>query len=219
MLDGTGLHTVPVLHRGPATAEELRALIGPSAFDSAFDNPATGKTDHLMEGLYARTEAGGFVTGRAKMVRPEFVEKVKQSEHWQHQAMVANQLAEGVKPSQSIARVAEIANAPKNGWTPSSSLAHCVLPSLLAMKKKSALKRTTPLYRQKTPRRNNPLSRKAPLRRDSSDAGSYSLREDSAEHLTSPRAALRRTFRWRWRARACRVERWLRARCSARIQS
>lgn len=95
MLDGTGLHTVPVLHRGPATEEELRALIGPSAFDSAFDNPITGRTDHLMEGLYVRTEAGGHVTGRAKMVRPEFVEKVKQSEHWQHKAMVPNQLAAG----------------------------------------------------------------------------------------------------------------------------
>jgi len=93
MLDGTGLHTVPVLHRGPAKAEELGALIGPSAFDSAFDNPVTGRTDHLMEGLYVRTEAGGHVTGRAKMVRPEFVEKVKQSEHWQHQAMVPNELA------------------------------------------------------------------------------------------------------------------------------
>ena len=96
MLDGTGLHTVPVLRRGPASAEEPRALIGPSAFDSAFDNPVTGRTDHLMEGLYVRTEAGGHVTGRAKLVRPEFVEKVKQSEHWQHQAMVPNQLAEGV---------------------------------------------------------------------------------------------------------------------------
>jgi hypothetical protein len=94
MLDGTGLHTVPVLHRGLATAEELRARIGPSAFDSAFDNPVTGRTDHLMEGLYVRTEADGHVTGRAKMVRPEFVEKVKQSEHWQHQVMVPNQLAE-----------------------------------------------------------------------------------------------------------------------------
>jgi hypothetical protein len=94
MLDGIGFHTVPVLHRGPATAEELRALIGPSAFDSAFDNPVTGRADHLMEGLYLRTEAAGHVTGRAKMVRPEFVEKVKQSEHWQHQAMVPNQLAE-----------------------------------------------------------------------------------------------------------------------------
>jgi hypothetical protein len=97
MLDGTGLHTVPVIHHGPVTAEELRTLIGPSAFNSAFDNPVTGRTDHLMEGLYVRTEADGYVTARAKMVRPEFVEKVKQSEHWQHKAMVPNQLAEGVE--------------------------------------------------------------------------------------------------------------------------
>ena len=95
MLDGTGLHTVPVLHRGPATAEELHALVGQSAFYSAFDNPVTGRTDHLMEGLYVRTEAGGQVTGRAKMVRPEFVEKVKQSDHWQHERMIPNVLAGG----------------------------------------------------------------------------------------------------------------------------
>ena len=35
------------------------------------------------------------VTGRAKFVRPEFVEKVKLSEHWQHQAMTANRIEEG----------------------------------------------------------------------------------------------------------------------------
>jgi len=95
LLEGTGIHTVPVIHRGAATADELRSLIGPSAFGSAFDNPLTGQMDHWMEGLYLRTEAEGRVTGRAKMVRPEFVEKVKQSEHWQHQAMVPNELAEG----------------------------------------------------------------------------------------------------------------------------
>lgn len=93
-LDGTGVHTVPVLHRGPVGEDELRALVGPSRFDSAFDNPLTGRTDDLMEGLYLRTEAGGMVTRRAKLVRPEFVEKVKQSEHWQHQAMVPNRLAD-----------------------------------------------------------------------------------------------------------------------------
>ena len=48
-----------------------------------------------MEGIYVRTEANGIVTGRAKMVRPEFVEKIKQSEHWQSQAIVPNRLAEG----------------------------------------------------------------------------------------------------------------------------
>ena len=95
MLDGTGLQTVLVIHRGRVTAGELQSLIGPSAFDSAFDNPTTASNDQLMEGLYLRTEAGGHVTGRAKMVRPEFVEKVKQSDHWQHQAMVPNELADG----------------------------------------------------------------------------------------------------------------------------
>ncbi|MBN9518432.1 RNA ligase family protein [bacterium] len=95
MLEGTGIHTVPVLHRGAIAEAELRALVGPSRFDSAFDNPLTGRTDDVMEGLYLRTEAGGRVTARAKFVRPEFVEKVKQSEHWQHQAMVPNRLAAG----------------------------------------------------------------------------------------------------------------------------
>ena len=97
VLEGTGIHTVPVIHSGVATADELRSLIGPSAFGSAFDNPVTGRTDHLMEGLYVRTEAGGHVTGRAKMVRPEFVEKVKQSEHWQRQTIVPNELKECVE--------------------------------------------------------------------------------------------------------------------------
>src|SRR5258708_3651486 len=96
-LEGTGIVTVPVVHRGPATADELQALIGPSQFDSVFENPLTGRIDHLMEGLYLRTEADGGVTGRAKFVRPEFVEKVKQSEHWQHQAMIPNLLAEGAE--------------------------------------------------------------------------------------------------------------------------
>lgn len=88
ILEGNGLYTLPVLHRGAVTANELRPLIGPSAFD----NPVTGRTDHLMEGLYMRTETGGHVTDRVKMVRPEFVEKVNQNQHWQHQTMVPNQL-------------------------------------------------------------------------------------------------------------------------------
>ena len=97
ILEGSGVKTVPVIHRGAATQEQLQALIGPSAYDSAFQNPETSRTDNLMEGLYLRTEADGKVAGRAKLVRPEFVEKVKQSEHWQHQAMVPNLLAEGAE--------------------------------------------------------------------------------------------------------------------------
>jgi hypothetical protein len=95
LLEGTGLHTVPVVHTGPLDRERLTALIGPSHFDSEFDNPITRRTDYLMEGVYLRTEARGVVTGRAKFVRPEFVEKVNQSEHWQHQAMTPNRLDVG----------------------------------------------------------------------------------------------------------------------------
>jgi RNA ligase len=95
LLDETGIETVPVLHQGALERKELEKLIGPSLFDSQFDNPATGRTDNLMEGLYLRTESAGVVRGRAKIVRPEFVEKIKQSTHWQHQAMVPNLLKEG----------------------------------------------------------------------------------------------------------------------------
>src|SRR4051812_19120057 len=95
LIDGTGLPTVPVVHTGPLGREELEGLIGPSAYDARFDNPTTGRPDDLMEGLYLRTEKDGVVTGRAKFVRPEFVEKVKQSEHWQHQAVVPNLLRDG----------------------------------------------------------------------------------------------------------------------------
>jgi hypothetical protein len=96
ILEGTGIQTVPVLHQGSIDQIQLERLIGPSAYDSHFENPRTNRPDHLMEGLYLRTEALGVVTGRAKLVRPEFVEKIKQSEHWQHQQMVPNLLADGV---------------------------------------------------------------------------------------------------------------------------
>ena len=95
LLQGAGIQTVPVIHRGAATRDQLEELIGPSQFDSQFEDPVTKRVDHLMEGLYLRTEAAGIVTGRAKFVRSAFVEKVKQSEHWQHQAMVPNLLQEG----------------------------------------------------------------------------------------------------------------------------
>jgi ATP-dependent RNA circularization protein (DNA/RNA ligase family) len=58
MLDGTGLQTVPVVHRGRNTADTLQSLIQTSAFDSAFENPISGRTDNIMEGIYLRTEGG-----------------------------------------------------------------------------------------------------------------------------------------------------------------
>jgi hypothetical protein len=94
LLAGTGIETVPVVHRGTSSQKELHGLIGESQFGSQFDNPFTGNTDSLMEGIYLRTESEDRVTGRAKMVRPEFVEKIKQSTHWQHSVMVPNRLSE-----------------------------------------------------------------------------------------------------------------------------
>ncbi len=96
LLEGTQIQTVPIVHQGKISQKELVALIGPSRFDSMFENPITHQRDALMEGLYLRTEAGDQVIGRAKLVRPEFVEKVKQSDHWQAQSMVPNRLADGV---------------------------------------------------------------------------------------------------------------------------
>lgn len=95
LLEGAGIPTVPVIHTGACDRDRLAGLIGPSLFGGRFANPMTNRVDDLMEGLYLRTESGDVVTGRAKFVRPEFVERVKQSAHWQYQAMTPNQLAEG----------------------------------------------------------------------------------------------------------------------------
>lgn len=94
LLDGTGIETVPVIHRGPTSIGALKAMISTSQFDSQFDNPFTNRTDEIMEGVYLRTESNGVVTSRAKYVRPEFTEKVKQSSHWQYEKMIPNQLCE-----------------------------------------------------------------------------------------------------------------------------
>ena len=91
-LEATGILTVPVVHRGPATHEQLYELIGPSRFDSVFENPLTGRTDNLMEGLYPAHRSVGTRRGASQDGAPEFVERVKQSEHWQHQAIVPNLL-------------------------------------------------------------------------------------------------------------------------------
>ncbi len=93
ILDGNGVETVPVLHRGPLREADLDALVGESAFGAVFEDPSTGAVDSFMEGLYFRTEADGTVSRRAKKVRPAFVEKVRLSEHWQHRPVTPNQLS------------------------------------------------------------------------------------------------------------------------------
>lgn len=97
LIEGSGIETVPVLHRGTISREALESLIGESNFGAQFIHPQSGVPDNLMEGLYLRTESHGTVEHRAKFVRPEFVEKIKQSSHWQYEKMVPNQLAENVE--------------------------------------------------------------------------------------------------------------------------
>ena len=47
-LVGKDIHTVPVLHVGALDREKLGALIGPSRFDSEFENPVTNRIDYLV---------------------------------------------------------------------------------------------------------------------------------------------------------------------------
>ena len=94
-----GLPTVPVLHRGPATREQLDALIGESRCGATFTDPVTGRTDRRMEGLYLRVEGGDppRATGRAKLVRPEFVRAIEASDHWRDRPITPNALAPEIR--------------------------------------------------------------------------------------------------------------------------
>jgi hypothetical protein len=50
----------------------------------------------LMEGLYVKHEEGGQVVGRYKYVRPEFLQRIGDSDgHWLDGPIVQNLLADG----------------------------------------------------------------------------------------------------------------------------
>lgn len=86
LIGRTGIVSVPVIHRGAVDSEEdLRALIGPSLF---YDGPA--------EGLYLKVERNGRTIGRAKYVRPGFIQEIINDEHWSKKPVVPNELEEGV---------------------------------------------------------------------------------------------------------------------------
>lgn len=96
LLEGTGVQTVPVVHRGPITEGQLHDLVRKSLYDSRFEDPSTGVCDDLCEGLYLRTEQDGVVEHRAKFVRPAFIDKVRSGDHWKDGPLVPNLLASGV---------------------------------------------------------------------------------------------------------------------------
>jgi RNA ligase-like protein len=114
LLAGSPFCSVPVLHEDAvASAAELKALVGRSAFKStrwrerladSAQSPehradlVAQQTDpsDLMEGLYVKVEQDGRVTDRLKYVRPDFLAAVLDSEsHWQSRPILPNRLASG----------------------------------------------------------------------------------------------------------------------------
>lgn len=74
------LHKVPQIARGRFSLEGLKGLLGRSRFS---DGPA--------EGVYLRRESENWLVGRAKLVRPDFVQGI--GEHWSRMPLRRNVLA------------------------------------------------------------------------------------------------------------------------------
>lgn len=86
LLHGTALTRTPTLFRGTTSLQALCTLA--SSAPSAF-------YDGVVEGVYVRTEAGGVVTGRAKIVRKDFLHAYDDHPvtHWTKGKTVRNTLA------------------------------------------------------------------------------------------------------------------------------
>jgi hypothetical protein len=115
MLKGIPVEPVLVLFEGKLDSfEQLQDLIGPSHFKSEdcwdffldyhpqFDDNSdrvekgTDQTN-LMEGLYIKVEEDGVVKERYKLVRPEFTQKIVDSdEHWLSRPIIPNVLEDGI---------------------------------------------------------------------------------------------------------------------------
>ncbi len=80
LLAGLGICPVPTVSEGSFTLTTLKQLLGESR---------VGTTP--MEGIYVRREDDDWLLGRAKLVRPEFVQQI--GEHWSVRTLVRNRLA------------------------------------------------------------------------------------------------------------------------------
>ena len=79
-----GLSGVPRLAHGRFDVDRIVQMLGPSQLS---DGPA--------EGVYVRRDDDERLLGRAKVVRPEFVQQI--DTHWSSRSMETNQLASGEK--------------------------------------------------------------------------------------------------------------------------
>lgn len=79
-LKDLGVASVPRLTKGSMSMEQLISFMETSRL-----------TEGPMEGIYLRRDQGGWLQERAKIVRPEFVEKI--DKHWSLQSLKKNALA------------------------------------------------------------------------------------------------------------------------------
>ncbi len=82
LIDAMGLAKVPHVATGRFSLQDVPQLLGPSQL-----------TDGPAEGVYLKWTAGGDASGRAKVVRPSFVQDI--DEHWRGRRMEVNALAPG----------------------------------------------------------------------------------------------------------------------------
>jgi hypothetical protein len=76
-----GLALVPKIARGHFSLSQLIGLLGPSRLGA-----------RELEGLYVRRESEGWLTDRAKLVRPQFVQAIEA--HWSVGVLKKNHLSE-----------------------------------------------------------------------------------------------------------------------------
>lgn len=82
LVDRLGLARVPKIAQGRFTLEKIVTMLGPSQLS---DGPA--------EGVYVRRDDDARLIGRAKLVRPEFVQQI--DSHWSGRTMQTNTLSSG----------------------------------------------------------------------------------------------------------------------------
>jgi len=85
----------PSRFKGPIWGDRLQEAVQQRGLDWSRVQTQTDLSD-LMEGLYVKHEEGGQVVGRYKYVRPEFLQRIGDSDgNWQDRPIIPNLLADG----------------------------------------------------------------------------------------------------------------------------
>jgi ATP-dependent RNA circularization protein (DNA/RNA ligase family) len=84
LLEKMSLARVPSLARGRFSFAALKNLLSRSAF-----------SENAAEGIYLRLDQGDWLGGRAKLVRPAFIQTIE--EHWSRSVLRTNRLSEAFR--------------------------------------------------------------------------------------------------------------------------